>query len=408
MAVPKHVMLLNVYFAPHSYGGATVVAEAVARRLVARGIRVTAISAMDRPDLVPYAVMTVEAGGIRNHLINLPPGRSYAERYDNANVTEIVDGLISDLRPDLVHAHCLQELGIGAMAQARHRGLPVVLSVHDFWWLCEHQFMIRPNGQYCGQSPVKIEECRGCVDRMGRARLRFDRLAQAAAEADLITYPSRFARDLSVASGFPESRSYVWTNGVAQPSPGFFAAQAARRAEDPRLVFGFLGGPSQIKGWPLIKTAFETLKRDDFRGLLVDASLDGTWWDGIPINRLRGDWQIHPRFGQAEIDAFYAKIDVLLFPSQWKETFGLTIREAAARGIRVVQTASGGTTEWAGADGARMLEIGDGPARLQSEINRLLETPDDHPVPAQVASYDDQTQAFLDLVSPLITAQQAA
>jgi len=400
---PRHILLLNVFFAPHSYGGATVVAEAVARDLVARGIQVSAVSIMDRVDLMPYSVMTAEVGGIRNYLINLPRGRVYSERYDNPEVAALVDTLIAELEPDLVHAHCLQELGARVIEAARGRGVPVVLSVHDIWWLCEFQFMIRPNGTYCGQNPVRIENCRGCVDRMDRARIRFDRLAALADQADLITYPSQFARDLSVASGFAADKSHVWKNGVAQPGDGFFAAQAARRAADPRLVFGFLGGPSQIKGWPLLKATFEGLDRSDFAGILVDASLDGSWWTGIGISKLKGDWRVEPRFGQAEIDAFYARIDVLLFPSQWKETFGLTIREAACRGIRVIQTASGGTEEWAGADPDRMPAIGDGPDRLRAEVRRVLDAPGAHPAPVPVTGYGDQAQAFLGLVAPLLT-----
>ncbi len=402
MAFPAHVLLLNVYFAPHSYGGATVVAEAVARQLVAQGVRVTAVSVMNRLDLVPYAVMRTEVAGITNYLINLPPGRTYVDHYDNSEVTERVDRLIEELAPDLIHAHCVQEMGAGPIEAAKQRGVPVVLSVHDFWWLCEFQFMIRPDGAYCGQNPVRIEGCRGCVDDLDLARDRVTRLKDIAGMADLITYPSRFARDLSVDSGFPGDRSRVWENGVTLPGAGFFQAQAARRAADSRLVFGFLGGPSQIKGWPLVRAAFEGIGRDDFAGFLVDASLTGDWWKGITISKMRGDWQIHPRFTQEGIDDFYAKIDVLLFPSQWKETFGLTIREAAARGIRVIQTASGGTTEWAGADPARMLTIGDGPAPLQAQIAEALDTPDAHPAPVAVTGYAGQARAFLDLVAPLV------
>jgi len=101
------------------------------------------------------------------------------------------------------------------------------------------------------------------------------------------------------------------------------------------------------------------------------------------------------------MDDFYAEIDVLLFLSQWKETFGLTIREALARGIRVIQTDSGGTTEWDGADRSDMLAIGDGPDALRPLILRELARADDHPAPRPVTGYADQARAFLDLVADL-------
>ena len=409
MTFPHHIVVLNVFFAPHSYGGATIVAEQVARQLVQRhGRRVTAISAMSRPDLAPYSVMRVEKHGIQNFLINLPQGRKYAETYTNPQVTEVVSGLLDDLEPDLLHAHCIQEIGAGVLPMAKRRGVPVVLSTHDFWWLCERQFMIRPDQHYCAQNPIRIESCRGCVDDLPRARLRQSELLEAAAQADLITFPSRFAHDLSVESGMSGARTAIWENGVQMPGPDFFQAQAARRAKDDRPVFGFLGGPSQIKGWPLIRAAFEGLKRDDFAGLLVDGSLDGSWWRGQDISKMKGDWQIHPRFSQDDMDSFYARIDVLLFPSQWKETFGLTIREALARGIRVIQTDSGGTTEWDGARPDRMLAIGDGPDKLRPMLIRALDQAATPPAPVRVASYSDQAQAFLDLVAPLFDKESPA
>ena len=207
MTGPRHILLINIFFAPHSFGGATVVAEAVARELVRNhDRRVTVISAMHRTDLVDYAVMKTETDGIVNYLINLPRGRSYVEIYDNPAVTETVSDLLAKLQPDLVHVHCIQDLGAGLMAAVKAQDLPLVLSVHDFWWLCERQFMIRPDRSYCGQDPIRIDACEGCVEDIARARTRHAALHDAAAQADLITFPSSFAKGLSERSGLTAKR----------------------------------------------------------------------------------------------------------------------------------------------------------------------------------------------------------
>lgn len=401
MSAP-HVLLANVFFAPFTYGGATVVAEQVARRLVRdHGMRVSAVSMCRRADLVPYGTIRTEAEGITNHLINLPPQVSYAEIYDNPRVTEIVARLIDRLGPDLLHAHCLQDMGAGFIGAARARGLPVILSVHDFWWLCERQFMIRADQRYCGQDPVTIAGCRGCVADMSAARTRRDFLLGQAAQADIVTYPSRFARDLGEASGLAPGKGVIWPNGVTLPGAGFFAAQAARRAGDPRVVFGYLGGPSQIKGWPLIRSAFGSLGRDDFGVRVVDASLDGTWWRNHDLSALNGDWQVHPRFGQADMDAFYAQIDVLLFPSQWKETFGLAIREALSRGIRVIQTASGGTTEHPGLRPEALIPIGAGPGMLRAQVLAALDAGAAMAPIEGIAGFDEQAADLAGMIARL-------
>lgn len=391
---PRHLLLVNVFFAPFSYGGATVVAEQVAQGLVRRGWRVSAVSLISRAELAPYTVVHSQAAGIDNYLINVPAGRSYVQMYDNPEVAEVLGGLIDDLGPDLMQAHCIQEVGAGVLDAAKERGVPVILSVHDFWWICERQFMLRVTEDYCGQSPVRIEACRGCVGNFDAAKARFEYLSDQGAKADIVTYPSRFALDLSEASGFAPGRGVVWENGVHRPGPGFDAARAARRAADPRVVFGFVGGPSQLKGWPIIRDAFAGLGRDDFRVIVVDGSLDGSWWSGIDLSGLPGDWQVHPKFSQAGMDGFYAQIDVLLFMSQWKETFGLTIREALARGIGVIQTDSGGTVEHGAADPARLIPIGAGPEVLRPQLLAAL---DAHPAcaaPVAVKSFDDQAAEF--------------
>lgn len=398
----RHILLLNIFFAPFSYGGATVVAEQVARALIRNhGYRITAVSLTSRSDLEPYTTIKTEKDGIVNYLINMPEGRQYGEVYNNQVVSDEVARLIDLLEPDLMHVHCIQEIGAGILRVAHDKNLPTVLSVHDFWWICDRQFMVKVDQQYCGQNPVRIENCQGCVENYRAAQTRFRFLQKHGALADVVTYPSRFALELSEASGFAPGRGIVWGNGVEQPGAGFFDAQAARRAADPRLSFGFVGGPSDIKGWPVIRKAFDGLERTDFRMLAVEGSLDGSWWKGIKFNGLPGDWQIYPRFSQDEMDAFYAQIDVLLFMSQWKETFGLAIREALARGIRVIQTDSGGTVEHGTVPQDALIPIGAGPEVLRLQLEAALAA---HPAPAaphKVASFEDQAAEFAALAEKL-------
>lgn len=402
----RHILLANVFFAPFTYGGATIVAEELAKALTARGdYRVTAVSLCSRAELKTYTVMKSERDGIVNYVINVPEDRGYHEMYNNPHVTAVLGELMDGLRPDLVHAHCIQDMGTGVLEAAHARNIPIVLSIHDFWWICERQFMIRADGSYCQQSPVRIDACRGCVADMGAARTRFDHLQMMAALADRVTFPSQFAHDLITASRLVSARGVVLENGVQLPGANFAKAQHARRTRDKTLTFGFVGGPSHIKGWPLIRSAFQRIQRDDFRVLLVDGSPDGSWWHPSEIEDLPGDWLIHPRFEQRDMDSFYAKIDVLLFMSQWKETFGLAIREALARGISVIQTDSGGTVEHAAASTGGLIPIGAPASDLQDQIVSALTQHPAHTDAVPVASYADQASAFHHIVEDVLASR---
>ena len=394
-----HILLANVFFAPFTYGGATIVAEEVAKALKARkdpafAYKITAVSLCCHSGLADYTVVKSEKDGIQNFVINVPSNRSYSELYDNPHVTRLIEELMDDLQPDVVHVHCVQDMGGGVLEAAQTRGIPSVLSVHDFWWLCERQFMIKPDRTYCGQSPIQVEACRGCVSNFDAAQKRFTYLQGISRIPARVTYPSKFAHDLYLSSGFAAGRSVIWENGVQLPSPDFEAKQVARRERDTRPTFGFVGGPSQIKGWPLIRAAFKSLGRDDFRVLLVDASAEADWWSGEKFDDLPGEWEIYPRFEQSEMDRFYAEIDVLLFMSQWKETYGLAVREALARGVSLIQTDSGGSTEHGSVPADDLIPIG---APLDVLKEALINALDRHPEfspQRPVVGFDAQAASF--------------
>ncbi|MCW1952159.1 MAG: glycosyltransferase [Octadecabacter sp.] len=394
-----HILLANVFFAPFTYGGATVVAEEVAKALLARNdaafeYQITAVSLCCHSELASYTMVKSEKDGIQNYVINVPTKRSYSELYDNPDVTRLIGELMDDLQPDVVHAHCVQDIGGGVLQAAQARGIPSILSVHDFWWLCERQFMIKPDRAYCGQDPIRIEGCRGGVSDFDAADKRFTYLQDISAIPARVTYPSKFAHDLYVSSGFARGRGVIWENGVQLPTADFAAKQAGRRKRDKRITFGFVGGPSQIKGWPLIRAAFKSLGRDDFRVLLVDASAEANWWAGERLDDLPGSWEIYPRFAQSEMDDFYAEIDVLLFMSQWKETYGLAVREALARGVSLIQTESGGSTEHGTVHADDLIPIGAPPDVLRRALTLAL---DRHPKASPqraVTDFKAQAAAF--------------
>lgn len=400
MKRPDHIVVVNVHFDPDTYGGATIVAGQVARRLHQKGVKVTAIAALMARDLPPYAVVRSHRDGIDCFRINLPPGPSHLQAHTDEKATRRFMQLIRQLKPDLVHLHCLQGLGAGMLPELHQAGVPTILSVHDFWWFCERQFMVRPDGTYCGQDPVDPANCAGCVTSVASTRQRRDLLFEAAGQADLVTFPSSFAHGLSVRSGMPLTRGAIWVNGVNEPGPGFFDAQRTRRAQSSRLTFGFVGGPSAVKGWPLVKAAFKRLDQADFDGVVVDGSLDGSWWRPAMLQGMQGQWQIYPRYDQtAGIDEFFASIDVLLFVSQWREAFGLVVREAISRGVRVIQTSGGGAAEHRGR--ARLIPIGAGPDELSTIIGEELKRPKEHPDPIPCRNFEDQTEELLGLIETL-------
>ena len=68
-------------------------------------------------------------------------------------------------------------------------------------------------------------------------------------------------------------------------------------------------------------------------------SFQDHFFEGIP------SFEVVGAYTQDTIDQFFDGIDVLLFPTRWKESFGLTVREAIARNVWVIATDAGGVVE---------------------------------------------------------------
>jgi len=109
-----------------------------------------------------------------------------------------------------------------------------------------------------------------------------------------------------------------------------------------------LGGNAVHKGYNFIKDIFESIEESNYELILVDLHRK------LGRNSIfESDWNIKGQlsivdgyeYGQKGLDSFFKDIDVLLFPSQGKESFGLTVREALVRDVWVITTDAGGVTE---------------------------------------------------------------
>jgi glycosyltransferase involved in cell wall biosynthesis len=233
--------------------------------------------------------------------------------------------------------------------------------------------MVQGDGTYCFQTRIDIRVCEACVPGAAHLRARYDLLMEVLRGAAMLLSPSEAHRQLYLAQGLAPERIFVTPNGVRHPA----APPAARPLTPGRLTFAYVGGNVDVKGFRIVRQVFESLSRPDWRLVMVDntinlgfSSIDASHW------RVRGEIEIVPAYTQATMDAFFAGIDVLVFPSQWKESFGLTVREALLRGVWVIATEGGGPAE-AVADGVNgtLIPLDGKPDGLLAAVEALLEDP---------------------------------
>lgn len=341
----RRLLVVNVHYAPHSYGGATVLAENVTRLLAEEhDWQVLVVTAVIQPHAAPYSLIRYRAKGVDVIGVNVPTDRlTPVERYDNPAFNERFEQIIEMFEPDIAHVHCVQNIGATFLASLERANVPIAITIHDCWWICERQFMINSSGRYCNQTKIDPVVCDHCTTSPRATRRRRELLTEMLDKASLYLFPSKFHMDLHIANGLPAEKCVVNKNGVKFPDPGY----AKKPITDPDVAvrFGFVGGPGPAKGAPLILRAFEDLKETNYEFVVVDAlqNIGKTWqsWDWTIPGKLR----FHPAYTAESMDEFFSTIDVLLFPTQWKESFGLAVREALARDIWVIATDAGGVVE---------------------------------------------------------------
>ncbi|MCB1705767.1 MAG: glycosyltransferase family 4 protein [Halioglobus sp.] len=393
------LLILNLYFAPESFGGATIVVEQTARRLREKhNWSVLIVTTIRDHSLPRYALRRYKIDGINIIAINVPAELQGEAAYKNAETARRVVEIARAFQPDICHCHALQVLGCDYFDELTKINTKIAITAHDCWWICERQFMINSDGYYCNQWVLNDAQCGQCSTDHRMQVKRNEYLKRQLDKVDLILFPSDFHRKLHLANGVSEDKSRVNKNGVTLPLPGYFGVRAEAMKQRNHTVFGFVGGPGAIKGSEQIIRAFSEIESTDYTLQVVDAAGNvGSSWVDRDYWNIPGTVEFIPPYQQNVMDDFFAGIDVLLFPSQWKESFGLTVREALARNVWVISTDSGGVAEDL-EDGVNssVIPFGSGVSELRQCIEWALQRQDwsgyQNPLAQQVRGFDEQAE----------------
>lgn len=318
------VLSFNVYYHPQSFGGATIVAEQLNKLLAdEEAYEIYAVTTLPMKSwLPPYSVIRYEYGKVTVFGVAVPSEDAAA--HENPRFDAAVKDIIELVQPDIAHIHCIQSMGVGMVDICREAGVKTLVTLHDAWWICPNQFMLDENEVFREQWNTEDE--------------RSKTIARALAKIDMLLAPSKYFAELHEKT--LGRNVFVNKNGVTRP-----LGQISKRKKDV-IRFGYVGGKTKIKGVHLILEAFRKHRFPNTELVVVDNMLNvgarsffDSDFDGV--ERFR----IEPAYSQDTIDHFFSEIDVLLFPTQCKESFGLTVREAVLRNVWAISTDAGGASE---------------------------------------------------------------
>jgi glycosyltransferase involved in cell wall biosynthesis len=403
--VKLRILVVNIFFAPRSFGGATIIAEEMARRMNARDdTEVFVFTSHDRPKAPQYTLHRYRDRGLDIIGVAVPGDQDDILVFDDPEMGRVFADVLRATAPDIVHFHSIQQFGAAIVRVCQLASIPYVVTLHDAWWLCQRQFMVRADNTYCHQTTIDLKVCQRCLSGAHHLQSRMDILMQGLDEAALLLSPSASHAGLYCANGIAYHHIRVNRNGIRPP-----AAPRPPRRPGP-LRFGYVGGNEPLKGVSLVREAFQRIDRGDWTLVLVDNTLNLGFSSFGPRQwRLPGKVEIVPAYTQDGVDAFFNEIDVLLFPSQWKESFGLTVREALVRDVWVIATDSGGAAEQI-VDGVNgnIVPLGNEPGPLFEAITAVLDRADMirshvNPFKDRIAMLDDQAAELHGILAGIAT-----
>lgn len=391
------ILVVNIYYDPYSFGGATFVAEEMARRLHQKeDVEVTIFTSRPVKE-TQRGLCKYERHGSIIYSVDLAPQVHAAQQFDNIEVIEPFEMVLDAVKPDVVHFHAIQHMGLQMLFTCQSKQIPYVITLHDSWWLCNRQFMVRSNGKYCFQNKIDLKICQGCEPQERYLTERMIMMQQGLQGASLLFSPSETHRQLYITNDVDSSRIKVNRNGIMRPKTA-----RPKRPENTPIRFGFVAGDEVIKGALLIQNTFKSLSRSDWELKIIDSKVHMGY---EPINvqswKAKGKIVTIPPYDDEGKDDFFYGIDVLLFPSQWKESYGMTVREALLRDVWVICSHPGGQSEDVvdGVNGNYISLTGD-QVELQNVIEKLLDNASlfDHyknPHKEHIATLEEQADELL-------------
>jgi glycosyltransferase involved in cell wall biosynthesis len=252
--------------------------------------------------------------------------------------------LIRRERPDVVHFHnTLPLVSPAGYYAARAEGVPVIQTLHNYRLLCPVALFFR-DGRVCEDCMGKAVPWPGVVHKCYRgsraasgviaAMLTVHRVLRTWTEmVDVYVALTEFARSKFIEGGLPAGKIVVKPNFVA-PDPG--------RGQGGGGYALFVGRLAPEKGTGTMLAAWKRL------GTRIPLKIvgDGPLRDrvvGAAARRSNVEWLGHRPV--EEVHALMGKADMLVFPSEWYETFGRVAVEAFAVGTPVIAAKIGAVAE---------------------------------------------------------------
>jgi len=392
------------HFPPRYTGGAELRAYRTASWLQDHGhdVAVVCVEAIDAGDGQGLAFTDELYDGLPVHRLrfNLAAAPDpFRWTYDNPWIGDHLREHLAELAPDLFHLIGGYLMSGSALRVAGEVGIPTVVTLTDFWFLCPRITLLRSNGHLCAP-PFDAVTCARCLGeerrryrisgrvvptlmnafwrsqrgRMAQMRARAAFLRETLDRVGTIISPSRFLRDLFIQAGAAPDRFVFSRQGRDFPN---LTPDLLRKTPAEHLRIGYMGQIAPHKGVHLL---LEAVRRLPEAVLEVKVYGDTKPFPGY-ARRLRQMACQDPRlnltgvYGRTEVSRVLQGLDIVVVPSVWYENSPNTVIEAFAHHTPVLASDLGGMNELVHHEENGLLFAPGDAGSLARQLRRVLDEP---------------------------------
>jgi glycosyltransferase involved in cell wall biosynthesis len=351
------IVIATHHYPPTYLAGVELLTQRLARWMAQRGHQVEVVCVEEIDALEPLMVRTELEDGVQIHRLGLQltgqPDPLAVRHRDDALRNWFADYL-RRVEPHVFHSQSSYVISASLIDAAKLVGVPVVASLHDYWYLCPRITLLRSDGSRC-DAQVTAADCARCLMRdRARGRLlervhlairhpdlearlveRQNHLDSVLRSVDQILTPALLTYELLLARGYDPSRVRLVRQGLRAPPARVPIATTHRDG----LRVGYLGQFVHHKGVHVLVEAFGYLSAG--RGVSLVLFGDETRFPSYSkrlrrmANQMRGV-DFAGVFRNDEVWSVLNQMDVLVVPSLWYEISPLVILEAFAAGVPVI------------------------------------------------------------------------
>jgi glycosyltransferase involved in cell wall biosynthesis len=385
----KITFFVHCFFPDHFYGTETYTLD-LARHYQAWGHEVTVVSAIFQGEPRATDLVTrYEYQGIpvvcidKNHL----PHVSVKETYYQSSMCTVLEEVLSELQPDVVHVTHLINHTAALLEITSKLGIPTYATFTDFFGFCLNNKLEAADGELCAGPSVTRTNCVACYIKdaarnphaeswIRKATTPFAAKTLAAAAVALHKINAikgkpadRLIEDIACR---PEVLNRLYNSGYrAAVAPTQFLGNAYRangmniplhdiwfgvdidrspkpeRPEGHLPVIGFIGQIAPHKGTDMLVEAFCRLPRNIAQlRIYGPEDQDAAYMNNLRTLSTGHDVQFMGTFPKESMASVLQDIDLLVIPSRWYENSPLVLLNALATHTPVLVANVSGMTEF--------------------------------------------------------------